>query len=536
MDNLYDLIILGGGPSGASAGIYAGRAKLKALIIDKEDVGGQIKITSEVVNYPGIVHTSGTELMEEMRKQVKSFGVEFISAEINDMELDSDIKTIKTNKGEFRALGVIVALGSRPRTLGFEGEDLYTGRGIGYCATCDGEFFAGMDIFVIGGGFAAAEEAIFLTRYAKKVHVIVMESEFTCSKTIADKVLKNDKIEVHFNMEIKSVKGENVLKEATFINNKTNEIWNYKVENETDSFGIFVFIGYEPMTKLLKDKITLDKAGYIITNEDLETNVSGVFAAGDIRPKKLRQLVTAVSDGAIAATNIEKYIEEKRNELGIKREEVSSPPKNKSFLDEDLKNQLLGIFDRFETPIYLKAVLNDSELSSEISSFLDEIKVLTDKIKIITFKENEVSDETLKSQYYPVVKIFDKDDKYTGISYHGVPGGHEFNSFVIALYNISGPGQQIEDDILKSITGVKEKINIKVGATLACTMCPEVVQGSQLIAAKNPLVEAEMIDVSKYPEFKTKYNIMSVPAIIINDSDVFFGKKNVLQLLELLKK
>ena len=199
MKKLYDLIIIGAGSAGMSAAIYAGRAKLKTLVLDKDRTGGQIKITAEVVNYPGILRTSGEELAQTMRKQAESFGVKFLSAAVQSVDFSQDIKRLKTSEGEFEALGVIVATGSKPRTLGFEGEETFRGRGIGYCATCDGEFFTGMDVFVIGAGFAAAEEAIFLTRYAKKVTIIAREPEFTCSKTIADKVLAHGKIEVKFN-------------------------------------------------------------------------------------------------------------------------------------------------------------------------------------------------------------------------------------------------------------------------------------------------------------------------------------------------
>ncbi|MCL2602619.1 MAG: FAD-dependent oxidoreductase, partial [Treponema sp.] len=321
MDTLYDLIVIGGGPSGYSAAIYAARAKLKTLLIERSDLGGQIKITSDVVNYPGIPFISGKDLMEKMKKQAEGFGVAFVTDEVVSVDFSRDIKELKTKFNEtYRAVGVVIATGAKPRSLGFEGEAEFSGRGVGFCATCDGELFEGKDIFVIGAGFAAAQEAIFLTRFARKVTVIAREPEFTCAKTLGDKVLANDKIEVKFHTEVVYIRGTNVLKEAKFINNQTGETWIHHVKEEDNTFGVFVFVGYEPISTIFKGHVEMDKQGYILTNDDMQTNVPGVYAAGDIRPKRLRQLVTATSDGAIASTAIEKYIEDKKHELGIKVE------------------------------------------------------------------------------------------------------------------------------------------------------------------------------------------------------------------------
>ena len=285
MEKLYDLVIIGSGSAGLTAGLYAGRAKLKTLVIDPDKPGGQIKITAEVVNYPGILHTSGSELSETMRKQAENFGVAFLSAAVERVEFSNDIKKITTSEGEISSLAVIIATGAQPRKLGFVGEDAYRGRGIGYCATCDGEFFTGMDVFVIGAGFAAAEEAIFLTRYARKVTVIAREPEFTCSKSIAEKVLAHKKIEVKFHTELLEVGGDQVLKYAKFINNQTGEHWRYDVKDGDTTFGVFVFVGYMPQSGPFKEQVALDAAGYIPTDDNMMTNVAGVYAAGTSVPR-----------------------------------------------------------------------------------------------------------------------------------------------------------------------------------------------------------------------------------------------------------
>ncbi|TCL72366.1 thioredoxin reductase (NADPH) [Hydrogenispora ethanolica] len=537
MKNLYDLIIIGAGSAGMTAGIYAGRSKLKTLVLDKEPVGGQIKITSEVVNYPGILRTSGAELAQTMRKQAESFGVEFLNATVLSVDLSQDIKKLITSAGEFEALGVIVATGSKPRTLGFEGEEAFHGRGIGYCATCDGEFFAGMDVFVIGAGFAAAEEAIYLTRYARKVTIIAREPEFTCSKTIADKVLAHPKIEVKFNTEILEVGGEKVLQYARFVNNQTGETWRYDVAEGDPTFGVFVFVGYIPQSVEYAGQLELDPSGYILTDENLKTNVDGVYAAGDIRPKTLRQLVTAVSDGALAATALEKYIAEKKEQLGIGREAESAfePPAG-PFFDEELKNQLTQIFARFQNPIGLVAFLDEaSDWGDELKGFLADFAALTDRVRveILNKGENPELEKAVHATIFPTFAILDRDGKYTGVQFHGIPGGHEINSFILALYNAAGPGQAIGEDILAGIRSVAKPVNLKIGVSLSCTLCPDVVAAAQLMALKNPLIEAEMIDIARFPEFKQQYSILSVPAIVVNDTRLLFGKKSLEELLQI---
>ena len=543
MEKIYDLIIIGGGPTGLTAGIYAGRAKLNVLILEKSSIGGQIYLTNEVANYPGIFETTGSNYAKQLKKQAEAFGVEIISGEVTNMEFSKDIKEIKTSTDTYKGYSVLIATGAAPRKLGFPGEEEYTGRGIAYCATCDGEFFTDMDVFVIGAGFAAAEEAIFLTKFARKVTVIAREPEFTCAKSIADKVLVNPKIEVKFNTEILEAKGDIQLRSAKFKNNVTNEIFEYKA-NEGESFGIFVFIGYEPQSKLFKNIITLDNQGFIPTDEDLATNVEGVYAAGDIRPKKLRQLVTAVSDGATAAFSIEKYVHDLKGKLGVEKEENSSKTTSevkhptKKFLDDNIQNQLKDIFSKFDKTVKI-VLIKDPEIAKSIQmeEFLSEISSLSDKIDFQSLNKNEnlELEKKIDAERFPTIAFFDQDDNFKGVKFSTLPGGHELNSFILALYNIAGAGQKISEESKKRIDSISTPHKIKIGVTLSCSRCPESVQSAQRIAIENSNLDVEVIDVFTFSKFREKFEIMSVPAIIIDDKLAGFGQKNIEQFLDLIK-
>lgn len=543
-NELYDLIVVGAGPAGLSAAIYMARAKYRVLVLEKDKIGGQITITSEVVNYPGIEMTSGKELTDGMKNQADAFGAEFMNAEVLDMELESDIKVLHTTKGDFKTLGVILAVGANPRKLGFKGEKEFQGRGVAYCATCDGEFFTDMEVYVIGGGFAAVEEGIFLTKYASHVTMIVREDDFTCAKTVADEVKGKDKISVKFNTEVVEVSGEGMVNFAKFRNNKTGEEWTYEA-GSNGSFGVFVFAGYVPNTQWLPAIIEKNEQGYIITDGNKKTNLEGVYAAGDVCIKNLRQVVTAVSDGATAATSLEKYVSDIHNKLNIpeltvekkKREHVKPVNETKAsdvessngFLSAQVKDQLSGVFARFENKVILKAWLDDSALSGEVKGFLEELNDLTDKISWITAENEEIKDRLL-----PSIEVCHQDGKSSGISFHGVPGGHEINSFIIALYNVAGPGQDVEPQIKDKLKDIDKQVNIKVMVSLSCTMCPETVMAAQKAASISEHVEAEMIDLMHYPELKKKYQVMSVPCMVINDKDVYFGKKGIDEVTNIL--
>ena len=544
MKNMYDAIIVGGGPAGLSAAIYLARAKYKVLVLEKEKIGGQITITSDVVNYPGVAKISGKELTDKMHQQALAFGAEFALAEVLDLDLSQDIKTLQTTKGQYKALSVILATGANPRKVGFYGEKEFQGRGVAYCATCDGEFFTGMDVFVIGGGFAAVEESIFLTKYAKNVTILVRKDHFSCAKTVVDELSRYPKISVKYNTEIVKAGGEQMLSFAEFKNNKTNEVFKYEAK-DGESFGIFVFAGYVPNTKLFADKVTLNEQGYVITDNNQKTNIDGVYAAGDLCIKNLRQVVTAVSDGAIAATSSEKHISLMHDKLNLpefsraevdtsrlnqRKEAITHQEENNedetSFISTEIREKLLPIFAKFEQKVIVKAWLDDSELSSELKSFIGELDSLTDKISCLEESANGKP---------AGLELLHQDGSSSGIFFHAVPGGHEFNSFIIALYNVAGPGQAIDDSVKEILAQIDKPIDIKVMVSLSCTMCPEVVMGSQKLASESKFITAQMFDIQHFPEIKQKYKIMSVPCMVINDKDIYFGKKNIVDIANLLK-
>lgn len=544
--NLYDVVIVGGGPAGLSAAIYMARAKYRVLLLEKAGIGGQITITSEIVNYPGVEKTSGKELTEEMRRQAGNFGAEFAIAEVLDMELGQDIKVIHTTKGEFRTLGVILATGANPRKLGFKGEKQFQGRGVAYCATCDGEFFTGMEVFVIGGGFAAVEEGIFLTKYARKVTIVVRGEDFTCAKTVSDKLQEHEKIQVLFETEILETGGDQMVSYARFRNNKTGEEWIHEAD-EDGAFGIFVFAGYVPNTEWIGQEVARNEQGYLLTDENQKTNLDGVYAAGDVCVKNLRQVVTAVSDGAVAATSLERAVSELHGKLGIpdlvpedriiKREETqtdktvqSQTSSNEGFISDEIKQQLSGVFAKYKTKVKLKAWLDDSALADEMVGFLREIDSLTDKISWEKANISKAED----SRILPSIELCREDGSSSGIQFHGVPGGHEFNSFIIALYNVAGPGQELDSDTEEKLKNIREKTNLKILVSLSCTMCPETVMSAQKAAAVSPSVEAEMFDLAHFPKLKEKYKVMSVPCMVLDDDKVFFGKKGVNEVAEIL--
>ncbi|MCR1933370.1 thioredoxin-disulfide reductase [Clostridium tepidum] len=311
MDNVYDLIIIGSGPAGLSAGLYAARARLKTLILERNKAGGQIVITDEVANYPGSIrNATGKTLVERMEEQVEEFGAERKKDNVKEVDFTGKIKIIKGEKEEYKAKSVIIATGAAPRHIGCKGENELTGKGVSYCATCDADFFTGLEVFVIGGGDSALEEALYLTKFARKVTIVHRRDALRGAKSIQEKVFKNPKIEIMWDSVVEEIKGDGIVESAVFRNKKTGEITEYFADEEDGTFGIFVFVGYLPINNLFKDIITMNEAGYIKTNDKMETNIKGVFAAGDIREKPLRQVVTAAADGAIAAVEAYKYVED----------------------------------------------------------------------------------------------------------------------------------------------------------------------------------------------------------------------------------
>ena len=313
MSKIYDVVILGAGPGGLAAGLYAGRARLSTLIVEKGVDGGQIAITDEIENYPGqsLEEESGPSLIARMTKQCEKFGCERVSDTITGVELDGDVKKVICTKGEYEAKTLVIATGAYPRPIGCKGEQEFMGRGVSYCATCDANFFEDFEVFVVGGGDAAVEEAMYLTKFARKVTVIHRRNELRAAKSIQERAFKNDKLHFMWDSVVVELGGDELLSKMTVKNVKTGELTTYEADEEDGLFGVFGFIGRVPNSDLYKETgLEMNEAGYIPTDDDMHTNLPGVFAVGDIRVKSLRQVVTAAADGAIAATQAEKYINE----------------------------------------------------------------------------------------------------------------------------------------------------------------------------------------------------------------------------------
>ena len=540
-NKLYDVIVIGGGPAGLTAALYLARAKYRVLVLEKDQFGGQITITHEVVNYPGIGKASGKEITDTMRNQGEFFGAEFLLAEATHLEVEGDVKTVRTDKGDFYCLGILIATGAHPRAIGFKGEAEHKGRGVAYCATCDGEFFTGKEIFVVGGGYAAAEESVFLTKFARHVTILMRGDDFTCAAAVADPAKKHEKISILTNTVVEEVSGEGGLNYIRYKNTKTEKVTEYRADGG-DFFGVFVLAGYIPDTKIVKDLVKLNDHGYIVTDSEQRTNVNGLYAAGDVCIKPLRQIVTATGDGALAATELEKYVAAVQSRTGIS----VKPPVLKNYtsedaikstesqdspdglLSEDMKAQLRTLFKKMQGNAILKLYLDKREISRELESYMRELASLSDKLTV------DVADANSSSDFAPCVMVVRADGTETGLAFHGVPGGHEFSSFVLGIYNAMGPGQQIDNKTRERIQAISKPTDIKVLVSLSCTMCPDTVVSAQHIAAKNKNVKAEIYDIHHFEEIRKQYNVMSVPCILINDTNVSFGKKNIEQILELI--
>ena len=540
MKNLYDVIIVGGGPAGLTAALYLARAKYRVLVLEKEQFGGQISITHEFVNYPGVAKASGKTLTDTMQKQAEAFGAEFILAEVTALELSDEIKTVQTNRGDFRCFGVLLATGAHPRAVGFKGEEEHKGRGVAYCATCDGEFFAGKDIYVVGGGYAAAEESVFLAKFARHVTILVRKGDFSCAASVADQARNHEKITVLTHTVMEEVSGENGLTYARYKNTATGEVTEVK-SPAGESFGVFVFAGYAPATELVKDAVKLNEQGYIVTDAAQKTNVTGVYAAGDVCIKPLRQVVTATSDGALAATELEKYAAAMQRKTGLRANApnakhgqttagVGTQEANESdvLFNAEMRQQLDTVFARMETSLLLKLHLDGRPVSTELEHFITSLAALSDKLTVSVAESNVSSDSA------PCVTVCKPDGTETGLAFHGVPSGHEFTSFVLGLYNAAGPGQAIDEETKRQITAITDPVDMKVLVTLSCTMCPDLVAAAQRIAAENPHITAHVYDIRHFEALKERYKVMSVPCLVVNDDEVSFGRKNVNQILQFI--
>ena len=306
---IYDVIIIGAGPAGLSAAIYSGRSRLSTLLVEKSQDGGQIAITADIENYPGgmLENESGASLTKRMAMQAERFGAVRVSDVVISAELSGDVKTVICANGEYRAKTLIIAAGARPRPIGCENEEKYISKGISFCATCDANFYEDLDVYVVGGGDAAIEEALYLTKFARGVTIIHRRNELRAAKSIQEKAFSNEKLSFIWDSVVERVDGDGLLERMTVRNVKTNELSEICADEDDGLFGLFGFLGYLPNSAPFAEHLPLED-GYIRTDEDMRTSIPGVFAAGDIRVKSLRQVVTAVSDGAIAASQAERYL------------------------------------------------------------------------------------------------------------------------------------------------------------------------------------------------------------------------------------
>lgn len=303
--DVYDIVIIGGGPAGLTAGMYAARAALKCILIERGMPGGQAATTDQIENYPGFPEgIGGPDLMMNMHQQALKFGLETKFGEVNELKKDGQWFFVNVSGQDIKARSVIIATGTESLNLGVEGEQRFRGRGVSYCATCDGAFFKGLKVAVIGGGDAALEEGMFLTRFASKVYLVHRRNEFRATKVVQERLREFPQIELVLNSVVASILGDNKVEAIKVKNLATGE------EKAIAVDGVFVYIGQKPNSELVKDMVQLDERGYIITDQNMQTSLPGLFAAGDVRVTPLRQVVTAVSDGAVAAVSAEKYIEQ----------------------------------------------------------------------------------------------------------------------------------------------------------------------------------------------------------------------------------
>ena len=301
---MYDTIIIGAGPAGMTAALYAARSNLKVALIEGGLPGGQMNNTSDIENYPGYANISGPELAEKMFEPLENLGVEHIYGYVESVEDHGDFKKVITDDQTYETRTVIVATGSKHRPLGVPGEEELNSRGVSYCAVCDGAFFRDQDLLVVGGGDSAVEEALFLTRFAKTVTIVHRRDQLRAQKVLQDRAFANEKISFIWDSVVKEIKGENRVESVVIENVKTNQV------TEHAFGGVFIYVGLDPVSDFTKDLQIQDESGWIVTDDHMKTRVAGVFAVGDVRQKDLRQVTTAVGDGAIAGQEAYKYITE----------------------------------------------------------------------------------------------------------------------------------------------------------------------------------------------------------------------------------
>ncbi|QHS23242.1 thioredoxin-disulfide reductase [Virgibacillus sp. MSP4-1] len=313
-DKIYDVIIAGAGPAGLTAAVYTSRADLDTLMLERGIPGGQMANTEDVENYPGFDHILGPDLSNKMFEHAKKFGAEYGYGDIKEIKDGKEYKTVIAGEKEYKARAVIVSTGAEYKKLGVPGEEELGGRGVSYCAVCDGAFFKGRNLIVVGGGDSAVEEGVYLTRFADKVTIVHRRDELRAQKILQQRAFDNEKIDFIWDTEVKEINGKDgKVGSVTLYNNKTEETYDKDID------GVFIYIGMLPLNEPFKDMGITNEEGYIKTNENMETSISGIFAAGDIREKDLRQIVTATGDGSIAAQSAQVYVENLLEELKVEQ-------------------------------------------------------------------------------------------------------------------------------------------------------------------------------------------------------------------------
>lgn len=575
VENLYDAVIIGGGPAGLTAAIYLGRACRRVLVVEKDRLGGQIATTANVVNYPGVLAASGAELANTMAKQAANFGAEFLAAEVTELSMDSDVKTVHTSAGDIVCLSVLLATGAAPRKIGFGGENDFEGRGVSYCATCDGALFAGKEVIVIGGGYQAAEEAVFLTKYAKKVTVMMRKGDFSCAASVAKAAWENPKIEVFPNTRVTRITGDTAVRAAVIEDTVTKGRETWRPENEDEPFGVFVLAGRKPATGLVRGMAQLDDDGCVIVNEKQETTCPGLFAAGDVCPKNLRQVATAVGQAAATATEMEGFIAQARRKTGlapqakpavspdeisktlnasasaaaVRTEGAANTAGEKPLITPDMAEQAKATLAGMAQPLLLRVSLNDLPVSENVRRFMSEFAQLDSdgKIKVEYADQPGSSNNQADSSTptaaanseaapdLPEIKICFANGEWSRISFHEVPIEHEFTPFLSALSNIAGPGDTISDEARAAIARIDRPLDIKIAAGLDCPRCYKTIIPAIQATCLNGNLRLNVYDIAHFPALQRKHNIMSAPFTILNDGEVLKPGGSVSTMDDLLE-
>ena len=364
--------------------------------------------------------------------------------------------------------------------------------------------------------------------------ILIREEDFTCAQAVADTARNHEKISILTNTVVVELSGDTAPRRIRIRNTKTGQETEHRAA-EGETFGVFVFAGYSPSTDLARGVAELDEQGYILTDRSQKTSADGLYAAGDVCVKPLRQVVTAVGDGTLAATQLELLCAAMQAKTGIRPQQPaarSTAPESVSgsseLISEEMAAQLRTLFERMSSSLILRLFLDQTPASRELHGYMEELASHTDKLTV------ELA-EPSGAEHLPCVQVCREDGSWTGLAFHGVPGGHEFTSFVLGLYNAAGPGQSLDPQTEAAIQALQKPVKLQVLVSLSCTMCPELVTASQRLAAAHSQVTAQVYDLNHFPDLREKYQVMSVPCLVVNDGEqILFGKKNLPQLLELL--